>query len=330
MTDFFSPDYHSARARFRSGVLANSGQIESILLDAKSPHGEDLTIDIGCFGSPEPRRVFIHSSGLHGVEGFAGSAIQAAWLEDGMPNLPPDGAIILVHAMNPFGMAWLRRVNENNVDLNRNFLGSEEAYAGAPESYAAMNSLLNPESPPTYDFFRLRAACKVLRHGMPAFRHAVTAGQYDFPRGLFFGGRQHEQETRRFQLYISGKLAHADRVVALDVHTGPGRFGEDVLEPVDLVQTRGALGGLYLRMFPGAQVHFAVQRFGVCNRLKAFAALRSENRRRHYGGGKAGRPDLLEVFCPSDRKWREKVLAGGKEVIAQSIALAFNQPPPTV
>jgi hypothetical protein len=28
---------------------------------------------------------------------------------------------MLIHALNPFGFAWLRRVNEANVDLNRNF-----------------------------------------------------------------------------------------------------------------------------------------------------------------------------------------------------------------
>lgn len=32
----------------------------------------------------------------------------------------------MVHVLNPYGMAWLRRVNENNVDLNRNFRAADD------------------------------------------------------------------------------------------------------------------------------------------------------------------------------------------------------------
>ena len=247
MIDFFAPDYFTARARFRSAVLARGGQIESILLDAKGPARDDLTqtdlttidltptdltIDIGWFGSPAPKRAFIHSSGLHGVEGFAGSAIQLQWLEEGIPEPAPDCAIALVHALNPFGMAWLRRVNENNVDLNRNFLAADAEFSGAPDDYAALDSFLNPPSPPSSpvtELFALRAAGKILHYGMPALRRAIASGQYEFPRGLFFGGNRREQGTRRFQLYISQRFSDSSRLVAIDVHTGLGRFGEDCL-----------------------------------------------------------------------------------------------------
>lgn len=324
MTDFFSPDYFTARDRFRAGVLRATGQIESILLQSKGPAREELTIDIGWFGAAAPRRAFVHSSGLHGVEGFAGSAIQLQWLEEGIAPPPTDGAVAIVHALNPFGMAWLRRVNENNVDLDRNFLAADEEYSGAPELYASLNSFLNPLSPPTRDFFRVRAAFKAWRCGVPAFRQAVEGGQYDFPRGLFFGGHQREQEARRFQVYVTDRFSDVDRLVGIDVHTGPGRFGED-----HLLADCGALGGLYPRMFPAARVHFAVQEFGIRDSLTVLAALRDENRCHYFGGA---RPDLLEVFCPANIKWRGKVLARGKEAISQGLALAFEsaQPPPTV
>ncbi len=85
------------------------------------PHEEELTIDISLFGAATPQRILIHSSGLHGIEGFAGSAIQLRCLEDRLPVLRSDSTIVMVHILNPYGMAWFRRVNENNVDLNRNF-----------------------------------------------------------------------------------------------------------------------------------------------------------------------------------------------------------------
>lgn len=322
MSDFFSPDYYSARARFRSGVLANGGQIESILLDAKGPAPEisDLTVDIGYFGAPEPRRAFIHSSGLRGVDGFAGSAIQLQWLEEGPAALPPDAAIVMVHAMNPFGMAWLRCANRNNVDLSHNFLTSDEEYAGASGGYRALNPFLNPPSPPAWDFFPLRALLHAVRHGLPALRRAIVEGQYEFPQGIRFGGRQHEQEARRFQLYISGKLACAERIVAIDVRTGPrpGRIATN--------RAKGSLEGLYSRMFSGAQLSFSVQDLTSCHWMTALAALRNENRQHHYGDASAqtrAKANLLEVFCPPSPKWREQVLALGEEAITEALAQAF-------
>jgi Protein of unknown function (DUF2817) len=135
LTAYFSRDYATARTRFRGAVKNAGGRLEPLELEAKGPNGELLTIDIAWFGSGKPRRVFVHSSGLHGVEAFAGSAIQLQWLKQGIPPIPECTAIVLVHVVNPYGMAWLRRFNENNVDLSRNFLAPDEKFAGAPETY---------------------------------------------------------------------------------------------------------------------------------------------------------------------------------------------------
>jgi len=75
--------------KFCAAVLANGGQIESIALNQGS-------IDIGWFGSAEPRRAFIHSS-----RDDAGSLIQLQWLEqDGIREMPSDGAVAIVHGLN--------------------------------------------------------------------------------------------------------------------------------------------------------------------------------------------------------------------------------------
>src|ERR1051326_2712065 len=129
-TSYFSPDYFSARDRFRRAAAQAGATTHALPLSAKGPQGESLVTDIAWFGAASPRRVLVHSSGLHGVEGFAGSAIQLQLL-DNVPVPPADTAIVVVHILNPYGMAWLRRVNENNVDLNRNFR-SNGSYAGAP------------------------------------------------------------------------------------------------------------------------------------------------------------------------------------------------------
>ena len=35
--------------------------------------------------------------------------------------LPDDVAVLMIHLINPWGTAWMRRVNEDNIDLNRNY-----------------------------------------------------------------------------------------------------------------------------------------------------------------------------------------------------------------
>src|SRR5262252_10184861 len=143
----FSPDYFSARTRFRESAASRGARLRALPTTAKGPNAEELTIDIAWFGSESPRRLLLHSSGLHGIEGFAGSAIQLQLLEN-VPVLPPDAALVVVHILNPYGMSWLRRVNENNVDLNRNFLKPGDPWSGVHPLYAKIDRVLNPASPP--------------------------------------------------------------------------------------------------------------------------------------------------------------------------------------
>ncbi len=188
LNQYFSPDYETARSRFRAAAENTGGLLTELKLDAKGPNGEDLPIDITWFGAERPRRALLVSSGVHGVEAFAGSAIQLQSLDEILPALPEDAALILIHTVNPYGMAWLRRVNESNVDLNRNFLEPDEEYASPAGGYAAFDGLLNPKTPPSLDLFYAEAAWLVARHGFNQLKQTIVGGQYAFEKGLFFGG----------------------------------------------------------------------------------------------------------------------------------------------
>jgi len=353
-TAYFSRDYASARTRFRGAAKSAGARLEPLELEAKGPNGERLTIDIAWFGSAKPRRVFVHSSGLHGVEAFAGSAIQLRWLEEGIPALSEDAAIVLAHVLNPYGMAWLRRFNENNVDLSRNFLGPRETLAGAPEGYHMLDEFLNPKSPPTRDFFYLRAARLLARCPMAELRQAIAGGQYAYPKGLFFGGARLEQGPAKLQEHLADHLAGAERIVAIDIHTGLGRFAEDCLlvdaaperrqvndtmravfgERVQLLdsygvayEVHGAIYNMYYRLFPGAQTYFAAQEFGTYHSMRVLEALRAENRWSHYGAGTVNhrtKRRLRKMFNPDKARWRRQVLQRGREVIQQGLRLAFE------
>ena len=43
---FFSPDYFTARSRFRQMTTSAGGRLETVPLDARGPNGEALDIDI--------------------------------------------------------------------------------------------------------------------------------------------------------------------------------------------------------------------------------------------------------------------------------------------
>src|SRR5262245_37135151 len=344
--DYFSPDYFTARSRFCDAVQTAGGRLDTLRLQARGPGGEPLTIDAGWFGSEHPRRVFIHSSGTHGVEGFAGSAIQLQLLSR-PPVLPQDAALVMVHILNPYGMAWLRRCNENNVDLNRNCLREDEPYKGMPEGYELANSLLNPPSPPSADLFFLKAVWLIARYGRPRLKQIVAAGQYEFPNGLFFGGKQLQEGLQIYQNYLAARLAMVQRVVAVDVHTGLGKSGQETLlvDPAQLgrmqklfgnraapldpersiaYRVRGGLHEMLSRVFSKTRFDFLGQEFGTRGPLSVLHALREENRWHHYGSGDIHHPSkqtLKDAFCPRSQSWRQVVLARGKEVLDRAFRL---------
>jgi len=348
--DCFSQDYATARARFRTGAAAARAAAFELPLSATGPHGEALAIEVAWCGAAAPRRVLLHSSGLHGVEGFAGSAIQVELLAS-MSEIPPAVAVAFVHVLNPYGMAWLRRVNERNVDLNRNFLGPGESYAGHPDGYAGLDSFLNPAAMGFLDLFPVRAAWLIWKHGLAAVKRSVASGQYDYPNGLFFGGHEVEEVPRIYSQFLTTRLANVEQVIAIDVHTGLGPFGEDTLlvperdlsrmrqwfgervQPVassDANVAYAVRGGLHdglARVLDRARLTFVGQEFGTYSPIRVLGALRREN----WGHRQADRPFpgpenlvLREVFCPADASWRRNVLKRGRDLYEKALGLLLE------
>jgi hypothetical protein len=352
----FSPDYAAARSRFRALARSAGAALDALPLAARGPLDEALSIDIAWLGNPRPRRVVLHITGVHGVEAFAGSAAQLALLS-APPPLPAEGALILLHVLNPYGMAWLRRANEHNVDLNRNFHLDSGIWTGAPPLYKRLDALLNPASPPARDAFALRLAAAALRHGVHAVRQAIAHGQHRYPRGLFYGGAELQPGPRLFINWLRERLDMAERVFTIDMHTGLGPHGEEtlILEPgvgtasVSALQTalrrplrggsaapaaytvRGSLGSAVPRLLPEARVEFVLQEIGTWSTLRVISALREENRWHHFGEGTvdhAAKRRLLEALCPASPAWREAAAALGADLVYRAAGWLFAERQP--
>ena len=223
---FFSVEYQKAKERFVAAGQAAGAKMDQLTLQALGPGGTSLTIDLATIGDPNAAKILLHTSGLHGVEGFAGSAIQLAAL-NGKMDRPSEVGVVFVHVLNPFGMAWLRRVNENNVDLNRNFLAANSTYSGSDPTYKKLDQFLN--HPSSAHWFWPRILFNIGRFGFSSVKNAVAQGQYDFPSGLFFGGHSLQEGPQLYRSWLQKNIRSPRFLVALDVHTGLGRFGEEVL-----------------------------------------------------------------------------------------------------
>lgn len=251
----FSADYAGARERFLAAAGRRGARLESHVFAARGPAGEVLHLDAARLGDAAAPTLVVASSGLHGVEGFFGSAVQLAWLDSGAA-LPPGAGLLLLHALNPYGFAALRRWNEHNVDLNRNFLAErsflarDPAYREIREVYARLQGFLNPPTPPSrWEPFAARALLRMLAQGLAArrrlgrrapglhrpgailelglaeLRKALPVGQYEHPQGLFYGGAEEEETTRLLRRHFPRWAAGAQRVLHLDFHTGLGPYG---------------------------------------------------------------------------------------------------------
>jgi predicted deacylase len=145
-TDYFSPTYAVARDKFRAAASGAGADLHVYDYD-RSPGIEEerLSIDVACLGSATSRHKLVVISGTHGTEGYAGSALQTAWLRLCASRRELDHiGVILVHALNPYGFSYGVRTNEDGIDLNRNFVDFSR---GRPENriYDEVHRFLNAD-----------------------------------------------------------------------------------------------------------------------------------------------------------------------------------------
>lgn len=358
----FSATYEEARSRFRSMANAIGADVETHSLDPASQTVppdrtsdlHDLTMDIASLGCKQDPTLLL-SSGVHGIEGFLGSAIQLATLSRARESQFASGVrIVMIHAVNPFGFASGRRVNEQNVDLNRNFLAEAEEYTGASDGYRRLNQLLNPRRVPSpVEPFRLKAIWQILRFGTQPLKQAIACGQYEFPRGIFYGGDQPAWSTRVIQNHAARWLGGPGLVLHLDIHSGLGKqgtcklllnqqsridqaswfratFGEQLIEAdqSDTAKTayvvKGEFGNWMQQAFRDRDYRFACLEFGTRKIIRVLAAIRAENAAHHHADSDSTiaaktKQEMRECFYPSSETARRKMIQLGSDVIDQGI-----------
>ncbi|TDF63575.1 M14 family metallopeptidase [Cupriavidus sp. L7L] len=257
----FSRSYAEARQKFLDAARAAGADL------AQFPHptrrgsaGEDLAIDVAQVGAPGARQCLMVTSGTHGAEGFAGSGAQIAMLNDTalLADCAAAGtSLLLVHAINPYGFSHLRRVNEDNVDLNRNFMDfSQPLPHNGP--YAEIAPLLLPAQWPPSDADQAQLMKTVAERGMAWYQAALSGGQYQDPDGMFFGGTKATWSNYTLCRILARFGAGRGALRWIDVHTGlgPWGYGEPIHmgpdTPESLTRTRAIWGSRVTSIYDGS------------------------------------------------------------------------------
>ena len=235
LSSLFCVDYHGDRAAFEQALTRHAEHTGRALRLSRHvlEQQDDLCVTAAELPARSPERLLLLVTGIHGVEGYAGSALARLLLSELLLRTDPaHTGLALVHALNPYGFAHGLRVNRNNVDLNRNCAQVGQAlFATDSSAYQALAPLLAPRGPVRLGALpRARFVAKLMaaraRHGEATVRAASLSGQYVDPQGVFWGGDAVQPEIRWFQQLYARLCVEYREILLIDVHTGYGERGE--------------------------------------------------------------------------------------------------------
>lgn len=349
--DYFPADYRQARRNFIAACeKAGVDSIARVHPKAKGPDGKPLFIDSAAIGPRGAKKALLLIAGTHGVEGYFGSGAFNGLLHQGLAP-PPGTRIVLVHALNPYGFSWNRRVNEDNVDLNRNFVD----HGSPPDNpdYAALADAIAYEdaSPQAVERADAKLAAFAQVHGAAKFREAVSRGQYRFAKGLFFGGSAPSWSHQMLRAILTEDLARVEKLVAIDFHTGLGESGTGemiVEEPPgsapykraramwgDMVASSetgesvsaalvGTLDQALAGWLPKSEVTFAALEVGTAPFEQMFNALRRDNWLHNFAPDQGLAAEITrasrDAFYPDRPDWKRQVFAHAQTAVAGALA----------
>jgi Protein of unknown function (DUF2817) len=353
-------DFTAQRERFLDAARAAGATVTTVEHPLRGPAGEALATDVAWLGDPGARRVLVSVSGTHGVEGYYGSTCQTAWLHEFSERDMPKGvAVLMVHLINPWGTAWVRRVNEDNVDLNRNYLdfGKPLPRNERYESIHAIFTCRDIDGPERRRADELQAD-RVRAMGWREYSSIVGAGQYDHADGVYYGGQQATWSNRTLRSIVEKNLKGVDTAIAFDLHTGAGPFGYPLLMAIaenryPALDDASALYGPWLTTIvtgagersdtgvvatatgytsqamldalPGTRLMQLVIECGTYEEVPMNKALRDDHWLHLYGDptdetGRQIKRELLECFLPADLDWRDTVWQRTRQIWERALS----------
>jgi len=369
MTNYFPSSYEDSRERFKQSLGLLQSKWPDTRLDCHplTDH-PDLSIDWLWADSPKNENLVIISTGEHGIEGYVGSAMQKIFIDELAPQLDSENTgLLLVHAINPWGMKYRYRVNPNNVDLNRNFVLYGLFDKAANPDYDPLMTLLNPQRPVwnmglETILFLAKTLKGLIWPGQEKVKNATLVGQYRYDTGVYYGGQQHQEETKVLMGLYRQALERYQNIVQVDMHTGYGpryqmtmlispidpissaeainRFGYPLVQKINAEEFYNINGDMndyfYILRdaeFPDKNLFAGGFEFGTFGEslpalIRSLRITILENQLRQHGAksetiAEKVRKEYQELFFPAEQRWREKALADSRQAL-KGILAAHN------
>lgn len=360
LEDLFHQTYSNARSALILGEEEYQGisQHETFEHPSGGPSGERLYSDLFVQGDPHAQYVLIVLSGVHGVEGFVGSGIQQDLLRH--LQVPKPFCVIHLHSVNPWGMAWVRRVNEEGVDLNRNFVDFSKPPANDKFGEFANWIVPSLKKAPELDFSKVdeKIAKWVEKEGLAVYLQSLTQGQYEYPNSLFYGGEKPSWSRHNIEKLVENfDLNNRQAVTIVDCHSGLGpfgygeiicdhpvgshglelsqkMFGENVTSPSLGTSSSYHLNGLVDYYFHQAleKANYVTLEYGTYPSTQMIDALRKDHwLHRNYKNiadcshCEAIKSEIKQVFYPDSKRWRESVILRSRQVVEMVFSYWISQ-----
>lgn len=228
--DLFPKTYEASRKRFLDRFDEVKQRWPSLRHEkAMIDEVDDLSIDwFTASATKANQKVLIFTIAEHGVEGYVGSAMLELFTRKYLPQLDPETTgLLIIHAINPWGMKNHRRVNPDNIDLNRTFLIDEDFDENFNPGYGPLRKLIRADVkisnlPMNILRFFPRLLIMAAQMGWKKFNHSLMLGQYRYDKGLFYGGKSTPKETVVVKELLRGAFEGYQQVLHIDNHTGYG------------------------------------------------------------------------------------------------------------
>ena len=351
-SDSFYTSYEEIRDHLQELTAELGVEITSHPVDA----ADDLYIDSFYLPSQgEKTNLIVLTTGVHGMEGYIGSVMLDVFFQEVYPALNRENTGVLVVAnVNPYGMKYYRRYNENNVDLNRNFILDWDTFdLASNKEYPKVDKFLGPTGKIGNALwhevgFYASLAKEAVTKGADKVSDALLTGQYEYPTGVYYGGKGDEKSTAYlksvFQACLDGEY---ENLVHIDIHSGYGpRYNmvifNSVFETMTEAETKQAFGYDYVISHDSESFYATTgdttdyfyrlaeskqsdtDLFSTCfefgtigdSFLDSILSLKytvDENRQHWYPSDSSITTEVVkenynELFYPTETKWREKTI----------------------
>ena len=223
----FRTDYEDIRLHLQELSDGLGAEFASHPID----EGDGLYIDSFYLPSQGAQtNLVVLTTGVHGIEGYIGAAMLDVFFGEIYPTLDhSDTGVLVVANVNPYGMKHLRRYNENNVDLNRNFILDWDTFDRASnQEYPKVDTFLGPTGKIGNALwheagFYLSLAKTAITEGADTISDALLTGQYEYPQGVYYGGDGDESSTVHLKDVFARCLdSDYKNIVHIDIHSGYG------------------------------------------------------------------------------------------------------------